>query len=238
MRLAAAGETGPLWVQADIQTHGRGRAGRSWVSPEGNLFSSLLTSLDCPAGVVHQLSLVAGAAVIDAVTAAAAARGRAIPNLRLKWPNDAMIGSAKFVGILPESLSANEGTRRVVVFGIGINLANHPPGLDRDVTDLSAHGLVLTPDDMLSELATAMDVWLARWDNGANFSAIRSAWLERAGPIGESMSINTGHARIVGEFAGLDADGALLLNCDGRNHRFTYGDVTLHPPVGGDRRHA
>src|SRR5258706_6690042 len=79
MRLAVAGEAGPLWVQADVQTQGRGRAGRSWSSPQGNLFASLLVHLDCPAGVVHQLSLLAGVAVVDAVAAAAAATGRVIP---------------------------------------------------------------------------------------------------------------------------------------------------------------
>src|SRR5262245_58372505 len=69
MRLAAAGEAGPLWIIADTQSSGRGRSGRHWTSSPGNLHTSLLVRLSSPTPKAYQLSLVAGVAVIDAIRA-------------------------------------------------------------------------------------------------------------------------------------------------------------------------
>ena len=98
--LAEAGETGPLWIVARRQTAGRGRADRHWVSVPGNLHASLLVQLNCPPGAMPQLSLVAGVAVVDAIRQAT---GGGPAGLRLKWPNDVLIGQAKCAGILVET---------------------------------------------------------------------------------------------------------------------------------------
>jgi len=100
---ALAGEIGPLWIMARRQSHGRGRSGRQWASEPGNLYASLLQRVVCRQSVVHQLSLVAGVATVEAIVAAA---GAPIAGLRLKWPNDVLIGAAKCAGILPESQMA------------------------------------------------------------------------------------------------------------------------------------
>lgn len=230
MRLVAAGDTGPLWIFARHQTAGRGRSGRTWRSVPGNLYASLLDVVACPASKAHQISLVAGVAVVDAVRAAAAGHGRqAPPGLRLKWPNDALIGAAKFAGILPESVPAKEGDgKRIVVIGMGINLAGHPEGLGRSVTHLAAHGMRIEPEVMLHHLAYALDAWLERWGGGRGFPGVREAWLDRAGTPGEAISINTGERQIEGHFAGIDSEGALLVrDALGQELRFTYGDVAL-----------
>src|ERR1700680_2406864 len=135
---AAAGEAGPLWIMARRQTNGRGRSGRMWASEPGNLYASLLQRLACPQSVVHQLSLLAGVAAVEAIAAAVGGR---INGLRLKWPNDVLIGEAKCAGILPESQIGAGGSEVVVVIGIGINLASHPTGLGRSATHLAAHGV-------------------------------------------------------------------------------------------------
>lgn len=228
MRLAAGGETGPLWIHAAVQTRGRGRSGRSWSSPAGNLHASLLLRLSCPPASVHQLSLLTGVAVVDAVREAARGEGQMPGGLRLKWPNDVLIGSAKFVGILPESSSGAGGAGTLVVIGVGINLASHPQDLGRPLTHLAAHGIVISPDLMLMHLATAMHAWLAQWDSSRGFAAVRDAWLKRAGPIGEPISINAGSGPVYGRFAGLDSTGALLVGDPAGDVRsYTYGDVTL-----------
>ena len=72
-----------------------------------------------------------------------------------------------------------------------------------------------------------MGAWLAVWDEGRGFAAVREAWLNRAHPIGERMGINTGSEQISGAFLGLDPEGALLLDTEGGIRRFTYGDVSL-----------
>ena len=222
---ALAGETGPLWIMARRQTHGRGRSGRQWTSEPGNLYASLLQRLACPQTVVHQLSLLAGVAAVEAIAAAA---GAPIAGLRLKWPNDVLIGEAKCAGILPESQMAAGSSEVVVVIGIGINLASHPTGLGRAATHLAAHGVSLAPEAMLAGLAEAIQRWLGVWDRGGGFAQVRAAWLGYAGAVGESLTVDTGRERIAGTFLGLDDGGALLMrDAQGRSRKLTFGDVTL-----------
>jgi BirA family biotin operon repressor/biotin-[acetyl-CoA-carboxylase] ligase len=224
-RRAAAGERGPLWIRAEAQARGRGRSGRPWTSVPGNLYASLLLDLDCHPGVLHQLSMLAGVAVIEAVEAAAR-ESRGVPGLRLKWPNDVMIGTAKIGGILLESSS--RGGELTVVVGVGLNLSSHPMNLGRPATHLAEHGVAIAPPLMLHLLAEAMDRWLTIWQGGAGFSRVRTAWLEHAGAPGERLSVNTGERHVDGAFVGIDGEGALILQDEhGQVWRFSYGDVTL-----------
>src|SRR5258706_12535830 len=135
---AAKGEQGPLWTAADRQTAGRGRRGRAWISPPGNLHASLL--LTQPAAAEHwpQLSFVAALAIHDAVVAVA---DHLKPLLAIKWPNDVLLAGAKLAGILIE---AESGTS-VVAVGIGINCAFHPADTDFPTTDLAAAGGAAVP---------------------------------------------------------------------------------------------
>ncbi|MGI9404563.1 MAG: biotin--[acetyl-CoA-carboxylase] ligase [Hyphomicrobium sp.] len=233
MRRALSGEAGPLWVLADQQTSGRGRSGRSWASPPGNLYASLLISTSAPITKVSQLSLVAGVAAIEAIRKADPLTPSDM--LRLKWPNDILIGTAKAGGILVESSARGRKEGIVAVIGIGLNLASAPTELGRAATYLAAHGLTLSPREALCFLAREMDAWLKTWQEGAGFAAVREAWLERAGPVGEPLRVFANEGPIEGRFVGLDADGALMIaESDGRERRFAYGDVSLanDPPTG------
>jgi BirA family biotin operon repressor/biotin-[acetyl-CoA-carboxylase] ligase len=225
MRRATQGEDAGLWIVADQQTQGRGRSGRSWSSPPGNLYASLLLELRCATSTAQQLSLVAGVAAIDAINgvlSAPIAQGR----LRLKWPNDILLDNAKLGGILIESTTS--GTRRIGVVGIGVNIKAAPAGLGRAATHLETLGPPPERDAVLRALIETMQHWLAVWQEGIGFEAVRSAWLERAGRPGEPMSVNTGTGSVSGAFQGLDASGALLLrDAGGGDLRFTFGDVSL-----------
>lgn len=221
---AAAGDPGPLWVVARRQTGGKGRSGRSWASEPGNLYASLMQRFRCPPTVLNQLSLLSGLAAHDAIKAVAGARG--MPGLRLKWPNDVLIGDAKCVGILSESQQAPGEV--IVVMGIGINIATHPENIGRATTSLHAQGLTVSPEETHAALAERAAHWIGVWGEGANFDALRRAWLERAGAIGEPMSVNTGAERVSGAYMGLDGTGALLLrDAEGRMRVITFGDVSL-----------
>lgn len=223
MRLARAGEPAPLWVIAERQTGGRGRSGRAWISEPGNLHASLMIRPVCAAAELPRLSLVAGVAAIDAIRRLDGAE-RMSP-VRLKWPNDLIIGQAKVGGILVETSAF--GTDMVAVIGLGLNLARHPAGVP-EATSLAAHGVAIAPLDMLTYLASSMDSWLGIWNGGQGFAAIRRAWIARAGGLGERMTVHAGDRRVEGRYGGLDADGALFLDDDaGRRQRFTFGDVTL-----------
>lgn len=226
MRLALSDAAGPLWVFADKQTSGRGRSGRLWVSPPGNLYASLLTSTDAPGGKAGQLSLVAGVATIDAIRKA----GPLVSGdrLRLKWPNDVLIGTAKVGGILVECSLRVHRKGFVVVIGIGLNLASTPLELGHAATYLAAHGLALSPREALCFLSQEMDAWLKTWNDGDGFAAVREAWLNRAGPVGEPLRVIANEGSVEGRFVGLDAEGALIIaDRDGQEQQFTYGDVSL-----------
>jgi BirA family transcriptional regulator, biotin operon repressor / biotin---[acetyl-CoA-carboxylase] ligase len=224
LRRVLAGEPPPFWIVADTQSAGRGRSGRSWASAPGNLLASLALRLDAPQSKAYQLALVTGVAMVEAIEHTMTFNeGEA---LRLKWPNDILVGTAKAGGILIES-SVVGGVLTSIV-GIGLNVSSPPEGLERDVTHLAAHGPAPAPGAILGPLATAMNRWIGLWAEGDGFDTVRKAWLLRAGPIGEALRINTGAETVEGLFAGLDPDGALIMrDSAGAERRFTYGDVSL-----------
>jgi BirA family biotin operon repressor/biotin-[acetyl-CoA-carboxylase] ligase len=227
MRRAAAGERGPLWLTAARQTAGRGRSGRAWASVDGNLMATLLIEPGSPAARLGELSLVAGVAAHDAIASIRPA-GNVSPRLRLKWPNDILLGDAKVGGILVESTSYVGAI--VSAIGFGINIVEAPAIPGRASTALAAHGAPPTPAALLAALSERMADWLSIWREATGFERVRTAWLERAGPEGETMSVNTGSTVLSGSFAGLDLDGALLLrDAAGSLRRFAFGDVTHTP---------
>jgi BirA family transcriptional regulator, biotin operon repressor / biotin---[acetyl-CoA-carboxylase] ligase len=229
---AKAGATGPLWITADRQFGGRARSGRDWTSPDGNLIASLLVTRPCTAAVAHHLALLAGVALVDAIGDTTVRPSPTAP-LILKWPNDILIGGAKVSGILAESTTHAPGHLTAVI-GFGVNIAAQPSNMDRAVTALHQHvptdARPPTADDLLLHLARHMEQWLSVWNCGKGFDDIKTAWLARAGALGQSMSVHIGTLPRKGNFAGLDTDGALLLDDErGVRHRITYGDVTLEP---------
>lgn len=226
MRRAAAGEAGPLWLRADRQTGGKGRSGRSWTSPPGNLYASLLTRLDVPPMRASELSLVAGVAlhtVIAQLLPHEAATGR----LYLKWPNDLMLDAGKLAGILIEtSITANQ-PGITAVMGIGVNVASHPPDIGRPATHLALHGADLQPSELLLRIAAVLGLALRDWRE-LGFAPVRTEWLSRAHRQGVEISVNTHEGPMRGLFAGLAEDGALMVKSeDGTAHRITFGDVTI-----------
>ena len=202
---ARAGERGPLWIVAAAQTAGRGRRGASWVSAPGNLSATLLLTEPSPPATAPQLSFVAALALHDAVAACAPQVG---PSLKLKWPNDLLLGSAKLAGILIEGES---DPAFAVAVGIGVNCAHHPDGTAYPATDLAAAGALVTPDALLAELAAAMTRRLAQWGQGEGFASIRADWLKRAAGLGGDVRVRLPEREFSGRFEGLDETGRLLV---------------------------
>ena len=217
VRLARAGERGPIWIVAAQQTAGRGRRGRVWVSQPGNLFATLL--LETAAANSAEVSFVAGISAVDAIR-------RFVPadRVTIKWPNDILIGGEKCAGILVERISD-----RLAAVGIGIDLANCPPGVGA-VSLFAASGFAPSPDDVIAFLAVEMNMWLDQWRKGG-FGPVRDAWLARAAGMGELIRAATPRGNIEGVFEDLDRDGALLLrDAGGTMHRITAADVFYRGP--------
>jgi BirA family biotin operon repressor/biotin-[acetyl-CoA-carboxylase] ligase len=225
LRRMCGGLHAPHWFIAERQTAGRGRSGRAWASEPGNFYGSLVWPLTAPPAVAPQVSLIAGLAVHDALTAAA---GLTIPGLQLKWPNDVLVGASKLGGILVESTMDQATGQLIAVIGIGLNLAWSPSDIGRAVTSLANEGVTLTPAQVLPRLSEAILARHAVWADGRHFDPLRHAWLASATPVGTAMSINTGAGPVTGTFAGLASDGALQLRTpDGQLTQFSFGDVTL-----------
>lgn len=232
MRLALAGEPLPLWVVAERQTAGRGRSGRVWVSDRGNLHASLAFVCQAPLARAGELALVAGIALHDAVRATSPLAE--CIGLRLKWPNDLLIGRAKAGGILVETTTARGEPGFLAVIGFGLNITSCPDDLGRAATALGHHIPPPSPNAVLDGLSHRTGQWLKTWDETRGFDAIRTAWLARAGPIGEALSINTRTGPVTGTFKGLSDTGALLAEVGGELQTFTYGDVSLVAASGKD----
>ncbi len=214
-RLADQGERGPLWLWADAQTGGRGRLGRTWISEPGNLYATFLFSIAAGAEVAAQVSFVAALAVHDMVMAL---RPELAP--RIKWPNDVLIGGAKFCGVLPEVVGANPAR---IAIGCGVNVALAPDGTPYPVTALGAG---LQVESVLQQLDASLSNRLRIWDEGKGFPAIRLAWSERALGLGGEVTANPGTKESRGIFTGLAADGALILTeRDGTVSHIHSGEV-------------
>lgn len=218
-RRALAGEAGPLWIVAKAQTDGRGRRGRAWTSPSGNLFATGLFRLNATPAEAANLSFAAALAVGDL------AATRLNPDLvRLKWPNDVLVAGRKVSGILLESGAHADGGLWLAV-GIGVNLAHHPDDSERPSTDFSEHGEAPTPEQAVETLAERFDYWRMKWAE-AGFTPLRQAWLSRAHGLGERCTVRLQGETLEGVFADLHEDGSLRLDLPGGSRRFiSAGDV-------------
>jgi BirA family transcriptional regulator, biotin operon repressor / biotin---[acetyl-CoA-carboxylase] ligase len=226
---AQNGDNGPLWITAMAQTKGRGRHGRAWISPSGNLYASLLLRDPSPFENAPQLAFVAALALRDAVALEAKMLA---PRLKFKWSNDLLLAERKCAGILieGEATGSEAEGRFIVVIGIGVNCANHPPpaqvGGGFPATDLQAHGATITPEILFTRLSATMCLRLTQWDRGRGFPGILGDWLNHARGIGEPIAVRNGDVEIQGRFIGLDHAGRLVLERpDGGLAKIAAGDV-------------
>ncbi len=223
-RRAEVGERGPVWLLARRQTAGRGRRGRAWAAGQGNLTATVLLTLDKTPLQAAQLAFVAGLAAGRTVAAYIPAS-----LVRLKWPNDVLIGDRKVCGMLIESGPAAGGGLWLAI-GFGLNLANYPEVVERPATAVAEHLRhdVLrapTPDEALSLLTRDFDETLSVWlEQG--FEPIRWTWTRMAAGIGAPCTARLESETVEGIAEGLDEDGALLLRLvGGQLRRITAGDV-------------
>ncbi len=219
-RRARAGAPEGTLIWARAQSRGRGRRGRSWSSPVGNLYLSLLLRPRVPPAVAAQVGFVAAVALAEALVALLPP-GR---NVACKWPNDLLVDGAKISGILPEAEAAG-GLVEAMVLGIGVNVASFPASLPYRATSLSAAGASATVEEVLEVLAAGLERWYARW-RAEGFEPVRRRWLERALGLGGPIEVMLESEALQGRFAALDPTGAIDLELPGGGHRLiTAGEV-------------
>ncbi len=206
-RLALAGADEFTLVWALEQTVGRGRRGRAWSSPPGNLYLSLVLRPRLAAGEAAQVGFVAAVALAETLRPLLPAG----TELALKWPNDVLVGRRKISGILPEALSAGEAGRvDVLILGIGVNVASHPEGTAWPATDLAAAGATVALEPLLERLAAALDRWIGIWPR-EGFAPERERWVALSLARGEPIEVRLDGRVLAGRFLDVDAEGALIL---------------------------
>lgn len=219
--MAAAHETVPTWILADSQTAGRGRRGRAWQSPVGNLMTTLYLPISFDAVKAGQLAFVAGLALERTVSALIGERAQA----SLKWPNDVLVDGKKASGILLESAMRDNKIDWLAI-GLGLNLAHHPDDTPYPATSLAAY--MDTPANNLAALeilARAFDEVFRQWRNGG-FGPVLQAWRAVAHGLGGPIVATLENEQFEGIFKNIDEKGALILQtAAGDTMTIDAGDV-------------
>ena len=200
----------PAWhaVRADTQTGGRGRTGRVWVSDAGGLWLSAVLPAPGPRKKWSILPLGAGWAVIEAL------RGIGITGLRLRWPNDILVGPRKLAGLLVEQYQPD-----TIVIGVGINITNRPAALDPalvgrtiDVTELTARPISLEEITHLTlDAFRRLQSLVAQDRFGEIVADINARWGE---PRRVQLTLNGKPEPLDGYFIAVDPEGRLSFTDD------------------------
>jgi len=227
---ALAGEPEGVVLAAEEQTAGRGRMGRTWVSPPyAALTFSLLIRPDVPPARRGWLPLLTGVAVATAVTEVTGVQAR------LKWPNDLLAGEAKLAGILAEAAGD------AVVVGIGLNVSTEPAELSHllaptrpgalPATSLRAAGATaLDRASLLLAILGEFEHWYRAWQRAGgdpDRSGLRAEYTRLSATIGRTVRAELpGGQALSGPVAGVDSDGRLLVRVSsGSEVAVAAGDV-------------
>jgi len=229
LRRAAKSDVHRHVLAAESQTAGRGRRGARWTSvPGGSLTFSIGWRFEQGAGSLSALPLAVGWAL------AIALEKHRFRGIELKWPNDLLHGDAKLAGVLVE-LSGDAAGPSLAIIGIGLNvrLAHAAQrAIAQPVTDLAAIAPERSVDRnallarILGEQVRTLEVYAS-----SGFASIRAAWQDRHAFHAKPVQVLLPDGRTAsGRVAGVDTDGALVLESGGRTLRFVSGEVSLRRP--------
>ena len=235
VRAAQAGDIGDVWFAALRQTEGRGRRGRQWETPHGNLAASLLVVPDCDPAITATLGFVAGVALNRALGSLVpgaevklgidGADGQDQSRIALKWPNDVLADGAKLAGVLLEAQKRPDG-RMAIVIGMGVNVVAAPEGLPYPAASISALGWDVTAQAILGALTDEWVDAVELWDGGRNVAGILELWRSSAAGIGAPVAVSRDGEVVRGVFETIDDAGRLIVRSnDNSRVAITAGDV-------------
>lgn len=217
-RIAPSAEEGTV-VVADLQTVGRGRMERYWHSPRGGLWMSVILKPQIPPSQAFRVNMAASVAVARALEALYPL------DVKIKWPNDIMVGDKKISGILTE-IAADMDRLDYAVVGIGINANVDAGSLPEELKATSISG-ELGREVLLVELVRRVleEMEGVYGDMADSFEGIHEEWSRRSATLGRRVRVTTRSGQFEGTAVDLEADGALLVERDGgRLERVVAGD--------------
>jgi BirA family biotin operon repressor/biotin-[acetyl-CoA-carboxylase] ligase len=208
-------------VAADEQTAGRGRLGRTWITPPATNLASTLV-LRPPALVLRAIAMITPLAVCHAVHDVAGIRAD------IKWPNDVQIRGKKLAGVLIET-DLTDQHRGFVLVGSGINV-NFDPREHEEIRDIATSLKAEVGHDVDREalLASYLMHFEQLYGESKSGASIRDRWRERLVTLGKDVRAAWQGGMAEGIAEDVDDDGALLIRtADGALTRVEAGDVTL-----------
>lgn len=209
-------------VQAKRQKKGRGRHGRIWSSPEGNLYFSLLREAEKNFNNIFMPVFIVALSVANSIIEVS--QNKIIP--KIKWPNDVLINKSKIAGILIEHLNM-ENTKDLLNIGIGINIISNPKKTIYPATNLKKENIDVNPTELLNIFLNQFDK-INKIYKVEGREKIIEMWNKLGHKIGEPVSVKVRDKKITGTYNGLSKEGGLLLiNESGIEEVILAGDIFI-----------
>jgi len=213
---------------AEMQTAGKGRRGRTWVSPFAqNIYLSLSWTFTLAPAQLSGLSLVIGIAVCRAL------ESFGLKGIGLKWPNDVLVDNKKLAGILVEVFGEQEGPSHTVIgLGLNVSMSSDQSSIDQPWVNLDALSTSPIPRNKLvvslvEQLVLAINAFEQR---GMRY--FMQAWEKRDIYYNKDVVISSVHRQLSGVYKGIDVSGAMLLETSDGLQRLFGGEVSLRPSLG------
>ncbi len=225
MELGDSGFPEGTIILAETQTRGKGRLGRRWISPKGNIYLSVILRPDIQPSLTPLITLMA------AVASASALRKAIYIDAYIKWPNDIILNGKKIGGILTE-MNSEMDRINYIVLGIGINVNMDPSSLPPDVrvnaTSLKeVIGRDLRRTEILSVLIKELDRWYRIFLNDGP-GPVLDEWRRLSLSLEKRVKVTSLNRTIEGLAEEIDDYGRLIVRLDdGRIEKVTSGDVTI-----------
>lgn len=202
-------------IWADSQYTGKGRANRSWISPKGNLYFSLIIRPKIKISELTKLSIISAVAIAQSID---------LPALEFKWPNDLLLTKKKFAGILIQSQNTGDNCDFVII-GIGVNINSYPSEVMFAATSLAEFGFETSPEKLLERILNRFNNLLQNYfDYG--FENIHKYWLKKAYKLNQELTIKPDGKSFTGIFKGLNHEGNMVLLKDGKEFIFSVADIS------------
>ncbi len=224
MEMAATGAREGTVVAADSQSGGKGRLGRRWISPKGNLYVSVVLRPDIPSYKAPLITIMGAVATASAIrTACALTPG-------IKWPNDILIDGRKVGGLLTE-MSAEPDRIKHIVLGIGVNVNSDPAQLPADIrpftsTIAAEAGRPINRTFLLRQILQDLEHWYRIFLHDA--ADVLTEWRALNTTIGKRVAIAGAGAPLEGLAENIDNDARLIVRLDdGNAYTVAAGDVTI-----------
>lgn len=213
---------------AEFQSAGRGRRGRSWISPMAqNIYCSMGWGFEGGVAVLEGLSLAIGVAILRTF------KKNGLTKASLKWPNDVLYEGKKLAGILIEMTGDPSGYCEVVI-GVGLNVSmNDSQGLKIDQPWAAINNILkqegkpnISRNDLAVDLVNELVAVLHTYEKNG-FEAYRLEWMENSAHQGAHVELRNGASVVSGIVAGVTETGALVLNTPSGEQIFHGGEVSL-----------